>query len=131
RFSFPIYNFPFPIPFMTLTAFFLSAGYGSRLRPLTDRVPKPAIPFLVQSGLEINVRAVDDAIQPQRRIANAHHLPEKIRSIAGSLGMDVIFEPEILGTGGCIANAANILGETDHFLVHNADLIHDLDLAAL
>jgi NDP-sugar pyrophosphorylase family protein len=45
--------------------------------------------------------------------------------------MDVIFEPEILGTGGCLANAASVLGATDHFLVHNADLIHDLDLSAL
>ncbi len=123
---------------MSLTAFFLSAGYGSRLRPLTDRVPKPAIPFLGTSALELNVRAVDEALRPGRRIANAHHLPDAIRTIARSLSgvegsgrMEVIFEPEILGTGGCLANAADILGATEHFLVHNADLIHDLDLAAL
>jgi len=67
---------------MSLTAFFLSAGYGSRLRPLTDRVPKPAIPFLGQSALEINVRAVDKALKPARRLANSHHLPDAIRVIA-------------------------------------------------
>lgn len=116
---------------MSLTAFFLCAGYGSRLRPLTDRVPKPGIPFLGRSALAINVEAVDAALNPDRRLANAHHLPEAIRSIAKPLGLDVIFEPEILGTGGCLANAAHILRETDHVLVHNADLIHALDVEAL
>ncbi len=116
---------------MSLTAFFLSAGYGSRLQPLTNRVPKPAIPFLGQSALEINVRAVDAALRPRTRIANAHHLPDAIRAIAANLDMEVIHEPVLLGTGGCLANAATTLAATDHFLVHNADLIHDIDLAAL
>jgi len=116
---------------MSLTAFFLSAGFGSRLRPLTNRVPKPAIPFLGQSALEINVRAADAALAPRRRLANAHHVPDAVRAIASTLNMEVIHEPELLGTGGCLANAAATLAATDHFLVHNADLIHDIDLAAL
>ncbi len=116
---------------MSLTAFFLCAGYGTRLRPYTDRVPKPCIPFLGQSALELNVRATDAALKPDRRIANAHHLPDAVRATANPLGLDVIFEPEILGTGGGLANAAHILRDTDHFLVHNADLIHSIDLAAL
>jgi mannose-1-phosphate guanylyltransferase len=116
---------------MSLTAFFLCAGYGKRLRPLTDRIPKPCIPFLGQSALEINVRAVEAALKPERRIANTHHLPDAVRAVAKPLGLDVIFEPEILGTGGCIAHAAPVLRDTEHFLVHNADLIHSIDLAAL
>lgn len=116
---------------MSLTAFFPSAGFGTRLRPLTNRVPKPAIPFLGHSALEINVRAVDAALRPTKRIANAHHLPDAIRAIAAGLDVDVIHEPAILGTGGCLANAADTLAATDHFLVHNADLLHDIDLAAL
>jgi mannose-1-phosphate guanylyltransferase len=116
---------------MSLTSFFLCAGFGSRLRPLTKRTPKPAIPFLGQSALEVNVRAVDAALKPDRRLANAHHLPDAIRAIAAPLNVDVLFEPEILGTGGCLAHAGARLAETDHFLVHNADLIHDIDLAAL
>jgi NDP-sugar pyrophosphorylase family protein len=115
----------------SLTAFFLSAGFGSRLRPLTNRVPKPAIPFLGQSALELNVHAVDAALSPQHKLANAHHLPDAIRAIATPLNMAVLFEPELLGTGGCLANAAPLLAATDHFLVHNADLVHNIDLAAL
>lgn len=123
---------------MSLTAFFPAAGYGTRLRPFTDRVPKPAIPFLGESALAINVRAVDAALRPVRRIANTHHLPGAIRAIARSLsgvegsgGLDLVHEPEILGTGGCLANAGERLAGTEHFLVHNADLIHDLDLGGL
>lgn len=115
----------------SLTAFFPSAGFGTRLRPLTDRVPKPAIPFLGQSALELNVRAVDAALRPAQRLANAHHLPDAIRAIAAPLDVDVLFEPEILGTGGCLAHAGPRLAATEHFLVHNADLVHDIDLAAL
>ncbi len=130
---------------MSLSAFFLCAGYGTRLKPLTDRIPKPAIPFLGRSALEINVRAAD-VLQPAQRLANAHHLPDAIRNIARSLSdpsraqsreaegrgrMEVLFEPGILGTGGALANAAERLRETDHFLVHNGDLIHGIDLAAL
>jgi NDP-sugar pyrophosphorylase family protein len=115
---------------MSLSVFFLCAGYGSRLRPLTDRVPKPGIPFLGQSALEINARAAE-ALGPDQRVANAHHLPEAIRALAKPLGIDVLFEPAILGTGGCLANGADVLRRTDHFLVHNADLIHAIDLPAL
>jgi mannose-1-phosphate guanylyltransferase len=114
---------------MSLTAFFLCAGYGSRLRPLTDRIAKPAIPFLGETAFEINVEAVAP-LEPERWIANAHHLPQQIQALGTAMGVTVLVEPEILGTGGCLANAADILRETDHFLVHNADLIHGIDLRA-
>jgi mannose-1-phosphate guanylyltransferase len=114
---------------MSLTAFFLCAGYGQRLRPLTERIAKPAIPFLGESAFEINVHAVT-ALSPDQWIANAHHLPQQIQALGTALGVRVLVEEAILGTGGGIANAAPILRETDHFLVHNADLIHRIDLRA-
>lgn len=115
---------------MSLSVFFLCAGHGMRLRPLTDRIPKPAITFLGESALAINARLAE-ALKPDRRIANTHHLPDAVRTIAEPLGIEVLHEPELLGTGGAIANAADRLRDADHFLVHNADLIHDIDLAAL
>jgi NDP-sugar pyrophosphorylase family protein len=118
------------LPFMSLSAFFLCAGYGQRLRPLTDRVAKPALPFLGESAFEINVHAVA-ALNPEQWLANAHHLPQQIQALGTALGVRVLVEEEILGTGGCLAHAAPILDLTGHFLVHNADLIHDIDLAAL
>ncbi len=115
---------------MSLTAYLLCAGYGTRLRPLTDRIPKPAITFLGKSALEINKRKIE-MLQPQRWMVNTHYLPEQIEALAKQLDLETLHEPEILGTGGCIANAASILRGTDHFLVHNADLIHNIDLKTL
>lgn len=114
----------------SLAAFLLCAGEGQRLRPLTERIAKPAIPFLGKSALELSKRALE-TLNPQRWLANTHHLPEQINLLAKSLEIETLHEPEILGTGGCIANAASILKGSDDFLIHNADLIHNIDLQAL
>ncbi|HAO99550.1 MAG TPA: hypothetical protein DCQ83_05850 [Fibrobacteres bacterium] len=115
---------------MSLAAFLLCAGYGQRLKPLTERLAKPAIPFQGKSALEINKRRID-ILKPEKWLANTHHLPEQIEAICKRLNIETLQEPEILGTGGCIANAASILKHYDHFLVHNADLIHSIDLQRL
>ncbi|GEM_PF-1665758 len=114
----------------TLSAFFLCAGYGKRLSPLTDRIPKPAITFQGRTALEINFRAAQQLF-PNRILCNSHHLYEEMEKPAQRLGMNILYEPEILGTGGCIDNARHILQTTDRFLVHNGDLIHTIDLKDL
>jgi mannose-1-phosphate guanylyltransferase len=114
----------------TLSAYFLCAGYGRRLQPLTDRIPKPAIPFLGRTALEINFRQ-SQVLAPSRFLCNTHHLYEKMEKPAHKLGMDVLYEREILGTGGCLWNARHILEDTDRFLVHNGDLIHTIELQDL
>jgi len=115
---------------MSLTAFFLCAGYGQRLRPLTDRIPKPALAFQGKTALEINYRRVQPLF-PARVLCNTHHLYAEMEKPALRLGMRILYEPEILGTGGCLWNARHILEETDRFLVHNGDLIHTIDLKDL
>lgn len=114
----------------TLSAYFLCAGFGQRLRPLTQRIPKPALSFLGQTALEINFRAAE-ILHPQQVLCNIHHLPEKMALPAQRLGMQILHEPELLGTGGCLWNAREILANTDRFLVHNGDLIHTIDLENL
>src|SRR4051812_36108410 len=111
---------------MSLTAFLLCAGYGQRLRPLTERIAKPALTFQGVSALEINRRKAE-VLRPRGWIANSHHLPDQIDALGAKLDLQVLHEPKILGTGGCLFNAASVLKQTDHFLVHNADLIHDID----
>ncbi len=114
----------------TLAVFFLCAGYGQRLRPLTDRIPKPALSFQGKTALEINYRMVQP-LHPNRVLCNTHHLFEKMEKPARRLGMSTLYEADILGTGGCIANARHILETTDRFLAHNGDLIHTIDLKEL
>ncbi len=115
---------------MSLAVYLLCAGRGDRLRPLTERIAKPALTFLGKSALEINKFAIE-TLAPSRWLANTHHLPEQVGDLARRLGVDTVHEPEILGSGGCLANAAPMLGECETFLVHNADLIHTVDLADL
>lgn len=114
----------------TLSAFFLCAGYGQRLRPLTDRIPKPAILFQGKSALEINVRKAKTLL-PTHLLCNTHHLYAEMEKPARRLGLNTLYEKNILGTGGCIYNAKHILESTDQFLVHNGDLIHNIDLKDL
>lgn len=119
------------MPGKTLSAYFLCAGYGQRLRPLTDRIPKPAIPFQGRTALEINYRKVMAALYPGRLLCNTHHLFAEMERPARRLGMHILYEKEILGTAGCLWNARHILESTDLFLVHNGDLIHTIDLKDL
>lgn len=113
-----------------LAVYFLCAGHGRRLQPLTSRIPKPLLPFQGRSALAWNVDKVR-RLYPTRLLCNTHHLWEKTEKEAFRLGLSTLYEREILGTGGCFLNAAHLLEGCDTLLVHNGDLIHDIDLAAL
>lgn len=109
----------------------LCAGRGERLRPLTDSCPKPLLPVV---GIAMADRALlaGEKLAPVRRIANAHHLPEQVQIWAEARRLDhVLVEPELLDTGGTLGKLES-LGElvSGHVLVHNGDLVHDIDLSA-
>jgi NDP-sugar pyrophosphorylase family protein len=112
----------------SLSIFFLCAGFGKRLRPLTSRIPKPLIPFQGKSALQLIWEKVQ-VLEPKKIVCNSHHLPGRIAGEARQLGMEVIHERELMGTGGCLGHAKSILNQTDYFLMHNGDVLHDIDLA--
>jgi mannose-1-phosphate guanylyltransferase len=103
----------------------LAAGLGTRLRPYTDTLPKPAIPFLrvplAQYGL-----ALFDWQNINNLVVNTHHLPEKVEQVFRALpwpSEKLIFshEPKILGSGGGIRQALPSLLGQGHFAVINGD----------
>lgn len=111
----------------------LSAGYGTRLWPLTEDRTKPAIPILgkplVGYVAEYLARYGCDEI-----IVNLHHRPESVRRALGDGGrfgvkLHYVEEPEILGTSGAMDNARSLL-ERDTFVVVNGKIITDIDLNA-
>jgi mannose-1-phosphate guanylyltransferase len=113
----------------------LAAGLGERMRPLTLRTPKPALPVL---GLPL-IRHVFWRLRQDgvtHVVVNLHHLPEvmgtALEEAADATGLNVAttFEPEILGTGGGLRNAAALLRGQGTVLVRNADFLADVDLAA-
>ncbi|GJM20428.1 MAG: GDP-mannose pyrophosphorylase [Planctomycetota bacterium] len=114
-------------------ALVLCAGEGRRLRPLTQRVPKPLAPFLNLPMLRHSLRCLQRA-GVQRVWLNAWHLADAIEAFAASdpepgLELRVLREPELLGTGGAIANLAPQLHEGP-LLVAAADILSDAKLGA-
>ena len=115
-------------------AMILAAGFGKRLRPFTDEVPKPLIEVL---GVPLIEHALAHARRAGiRRVAiNTHHLHPAIEEALGARYDDVelVFshEPTILGTGGGIRQMAERLDSAGPFLVLNADALIDLDVEGL
>jgi NDP-sugar pyrophosphorylase family protein len=111
----------------------LSAGYGTRLWPLTEDRTKPAIPILgkplVGYVAEYLARYGCDEIA-----VNLHHRPQSVRQALGDgsrfgVKLNYVEEPEILGTSGAIDNARALL-DGDTFVVVNGKIITDIDLNA-
>ena len=116
-----------------LSAFIPAAGLGERLRPITDHIPKPLLPILGRPIIEI-VLARISALSPHTVAVNMHHCWKQIQTWAGSSAYSKIIqlyhEDPILGTGGALKNASASL-ENSAFIVHNADILSDIDLRAL
>ena len=117
-----------------MKAMVLCAGFGTRLRPLTDSVPKPLVPLCGLPLLQYNFALLREAGVTEV-VINTHHLGAAMEkgalALASKLGMGVLVSREerhILGTGGGLRKAAALLGEGTFFLL-NGDMIFDLDLA--
>jgi len=115
-----------------MRAMILAAGYGERLKPFTDRLPKPLFPLAGVSILENSIRYL--ARQDFRNIiVNVHHLAPQVISELESIDLSgvkiaISKEDPILGTGGGIKAAEPFLSDGEPFLVMNSDVVTDLDL---
>lgn len=116
-----------------MKAMILCAGLGTRMRPLTERWPKPALPLLGQPLLRYNL-ALLSAVGIRQIGINTHHLPEVMRACAEAecarfgMSLTVAHEPIIQGTGGGIRGLRGLL-ESDDFLVLNGDILFAIALA--
>jgi mannose-1-phosphate guanylyltransferase len=115
-------------------AFLLAAGLGSRLRPITDTVPKCLVPVCGRPMLawwmdHLARHGVDEVL------INLHHLPDPVRAFAsayeGPVAIHLVMEPELLGSAGTLhANRDFVRGEEQFFILY-ADNLTDVDLGAL
>ena len=115
-----------------LTAVILAAGFGTRLRPLSYRVPKPLFPILNRPLLGLILSQLEKA-GFSRVAVNTHHLAADIKlylETRNQWNLEIFqsFESEILGTGGGLRHMADFLGDSP-FLVINGDILTDLDFA--
>jgi NDP-sugar pyrophosphorylase family protein len=114
----------------------LAAGYGKRLRPLTDHTPKALVQVAGATVLEHIAQRLIRA-GADRIIVNAHHLADQVERFARerwTLGAELVLshEPERpLGTGGGLLHAAPLFRREAPFLLHVGDVISELDLSGL
>jgi mannose-1-phosphate guanylyltransferase len=117
-------------------AFVLAAGLGTRLRPLTDTWPKPAVPFLGAPLLRRTLAVLSRA-GVDRVALNTHHLPEVMARVAGEEGarrgleVTTVHEPVIQGTGGGLRGLQRALPGEDVVIAWNGDILFAPDLGPL
>lgn len=115
-------------------AFILGAGLGTRLRPLTENLPKPLIPYyhkpLVHEVLRHCMAVGIDSFA----VNTHHHAEEWQRAFPDNkfseASLEFFNEPVLLETGGGIKNIAKWIG-ADPVLIYNGDILTDLDLKGL
>lgn len=120
-----------------MKAIVLVGGRGTRLRPLTETVPKPALtlvdrPFLAYMVEWLAAHGVDDVVLACGFLPGA--LREALAGEEERAGVRIryVAEPEPLGTAGAIRFAAEQAGDVgETFLALNGDVLTDLDLTAL
>lgn len=118
-------------------AMILAAGRGERLRPLTDRTPKPLVKVGGETLIARHLRRL--SVAGFREVAiNLCHLGDEIRRALGdgaSFGLRIRYSEEkrMLGTAGGIrlAMERGLLGSEDPFLCVNADVVCDADFAGM
>jgi mannose-1-phosphate guanylyltransferase len=114
-------------------AMVLSAGLGTRLRPITYAMPKPMVPVINRPVMEHILRLLARHGFTET-IANLHWFPDVIEGYFGDgseqgVSLSYSREEQLLGTSGGVRKAREFLG--DSFLVISGDALTDIDLAAM
>jgi mannose-1-phosphate guanylyltransferase len=116
-----------------MRALLLAAGMGTRLRPITDTIPKCLVPIHGRPLLSywLDLLFAGDI---ERVLINTHYLPEAVQQFVAAspwrVRVDLVHEEQLLGTGGTVAaNHAYFEGEA--FLLAHADNLTDFDLPVL
>lgn len=112
-----------------------AAGLGTRLKPLTDRIPKALVRVGGKPLIEYVLKNLV-AAGSKRIVVNVHHFANQIIEYLqqNDFGVDIRVSDEtemLLDTGGGIKNAAPFFNTSEPVLIHNVDIISNVDLRAL
>lgn len=119
-----------------MKAMILAAGLGTRLRPLTDNLPKALVPFKGKPLLERIIRNIASA-GIDHIVVNVHHHAEQVIQFLEQLevpGTSLSISDErdqLMDTGGALLLARQIFQNEECFLLHNVDVITNLDITSL
>lgn len=117
-----------------MKAMILAAGLGTRLRPITEKIPKALVPYRNKPLLLWCIEKIA-TINPSVLVVNVHHLASQIYDFfsKNKFPFEVVISDEtdlLLDTGGGVFKARQNL-EDSTFLVHNVDIISDINLSEL
>ena len=115
-------------------AFVLGAGLGTRLRPLTEELPKPLVPIFQKPLITFALDHLID-LGITTLIINTHRLPETFAEAFpqeryGKTALKLVNEPMLLETGGGIKNIEALLGN-EPFFTYSGDVLTDIQLQPL
>ncbi|MBV6492983.1 MAG: D-glycero-alpha-D-manno-heptose 1-phosphate guanylyltransferase [Turneriella sp.] len=116
-----------------MNGFLLAAGLGTRLKPLTDKIAKPALPI---AGLPMLVYPLNFFFEAKvKKLAvNTHHAPETIRAVLEKIEQPwelyISHEKKLLDTGGGLKACEAFLKE-ERVLLANADIVAGIDIERL
>jgi mannose-1-phosphate guanylyltransferase len=117
-----------------MKAVVLVGGEGTRLRPITETIPKPLVPLMDRASLDHVLDHLARHDVHEVVLSSSYHeetFRSFIRARHGDPAITWITETEPLGTGGAIVNALASLGGDEPFLALNGDILTDLDLTAM
>ncbi len=113
-----------------MKALILAAGFGTRLLPYTETVPKPLFTVSGQPLIDIIIKRLHK-FGCDEIFVNTHYKHVKVETFIASqkypLPVKTIYEPKILGTGGAIKNIENYLDDSPFFVI-NSDILFSFDL---
>ena len=115
-----------------MQAMIFAAGKGTRLKPLTDSIPKALVEVKGKTLLARTIESLK-AAGCERIVVNVHYFSEQIKDYLArhDFGIDIRISDEtsrLLDTGGGIKSAAALLDVTRPVLIHNVDILSNVDL---
>jgi len=114
-----------------MKAMIFAAGLGTRLKPITDTLPKALVPVGGRPLIEHVARKLK-ASGIEEAVVNLHHFADKVEAWTGEqdiMKMEVSDERKmLLETGGAVLHARRYLEGCGHFLIHNVDIMSNADL---
>ena len=119
-----------------MNALIFAAGLGTRLKPLTDTMPKAMVPVNGKPLLQILIEKLK-AVGVKNVVINVHHFAQQIIDFVNdndSFGIDIRFSDEtdmLLETGGGLKKASQYFDDKLPVLVHNVDILSNADLLSL
>ena len=119
-----------------MNAMIFAAGLGTRLKPLTDTMPKAMVPVHGKPLIHILIDRLK-SVGVDQIVINVHHFAQQIIDYVqshDSFGLDIRFSDEtdmLLETGGGLKKALTLFTNDAPILVHNVDILSNADLSSL